>query len=82
MKSLAYRVALCVGIALASAIGMSLLLTLGARLPRIGPVPFAVACERANTLALGIWVFAIVLTLGIMYVVLRELRRRAFDDLK
>ncbi len=82
MKSLARSFAVCGAIALLSSIGMFLLLTLGAHLPRIWPVPLAVACERANTLALGIWVFVIVFALGIMRVVLRELRRRAFYELR
>ena len=80
MKSLVHKLALWVGISLLSSTGMFLLLTLGARLPRIGPVPLAAACERANTPALEIWVFVIVLMRGTMRVVLQELRRRAFDD--
>jgi hypothetical protein len=81
MKSLLGNFTICGGVALFSAVGISLLLTLGARLPRIGPVPLAAACERANTLALGISVFVLVSTIGIMCMVLRELRRRAFKDL-
>lgn len=80
MKSLVRKLALWVGIALLTSMGMSLLLALGARLPRIGPVPFAAACERANTLALGVRVFVIVLTLGAARAVFYELRRRAFGD--
>ena len=79
MKFLAQNLAVCGLIAILSSIGISLLLILGARLPRIGPVPFATACERANTLGLRIWVFMIVFTLGVMCLSLRELRRRAFE---
>jgi hypothetical protein len=76
MKSLARSFTVCGAIALLSSTGLFLLLTLGAHLPRIWPVPFAVACERANTLALGVWVFVVVFVLGSMRVVLRELRSR------
>ncbi len=77
MKWLVYRIALCVAFAVVSSLGVSLLLALGARLPRIGLVPFAVACERMNTLTLAVRVFLAVLTLGLMRVVLGEIKRRA-----
>ena len=82
MKSLARNLAVCGAIALLSSVGMFLLLTLGARLPRIGYVPFSVSCERANTFDTWLWVFVIVFSLGIMDAVLRELRRRAFAELR
>ncbi len=77
MKWLVYKIALCVVVAVVSSLGVSLLLALGARLPRFGLVPFAVACERMNTLLLAVRVFLAVLTLGLMRVVLGEIKRRA-----
>ena len=76
MKPLTRDLAVCVAIAFLSAVSIDLFLTWAACLPRIGPVPFAVGCERANTLGTWVWGFVIVFSLGIMGVVLRELRRR------
>jgi len=75
MKSLTRSLVVCGIIAILSSISMSLLLAWGARFHESGLVSFAVACERANTLALGIGAFVIVLSIGIMCVVLREFRR-------
>ncbi len=84
MKSLTRSLAVCGVIALLSSISMSLLFTwVYARFISFQrPVPFSVACERMNTLASGIWLFVIVFSLGIMRAVLRELRRRAFDEVR
>lgn len=84
MRSLTRAVAVCGAIGVLSSVSISLLLTwiYGAYFALGGPVLFSVACERVNTLALGIWTFAIVFALGIMGVVLRELRQRAFEQLR
>jgi len=59
-----------------AAIGLSLLLTWFSHLPRVSPVSLAAACESANTITTGIWVFALIFPARIIYVILRELRRR------
>ena len=76
MKSLVRRFAFCSVIAILSSLSMSLLLYWGAQLPRIGPVSFAEACERMNTLTFGVEVFAIVFLLGASWIVLRESKPR------
>ena len=81
MRPLPRDLAACLAIAFLSAVSIFLFLTWAARLPRIGFVPFAASCERANTLGTWVWVFVIVFSLGIMGVVLRELKRRAFEEL-
>jgi len=66
---------LCAVTAFVSSITVHFLLVAGSRLPRIGPVPFAAGCERANTLGLGISVFAIVFLAQSTLLALHALRR-------
>jgi len=75
MRYLVCSFAVCGFIALLGAIGMSLLLALCAQLPRVSDVSFAAACESANTLATGIWVFVILFLMGIPCAVFREFDR-------
>jgi hypothetical protein len=70
----------CSAVAMLGATAVSSLLTWGAGLPRVGWVPLAVACERANTPGTWGWVFVVVFWLGAIPVVFRETRRRAFGD--
>ena len=63
-----------------SATTLSLILTSYASFPPIGEVPFSVACERQNTLGTWFSAFVIVLCLGAMFVVLREITRCALGD--
>jgi hypothetical protein len=80
VKSLVRKLAFCGVIATIGSVSLSLLLTwVYARLFSFQqPLPFSVAYGRVNTPALGIWLFVVVFALGIMRLVLRELRRRAF----
>jgi len=78
MKPWVREAVLWTGIAFMSSIINFLFLLWVASLPRVGFVPWPAACERLNTFVNGIWVFVIVLAIGAMRVILRELKRRAF----
>jgi len=78
MKPWVREAVLWVGIAFMSSIINFLFLRWVANLPRVGVIPFPASCERMNTFVTGIWVFVIVLAIGAMRVLLRELKRRVF----
>ena len=78
MKPWVRDAVLWVGIAFMSSIINFLYLLWIASFPRFGDVSFATACERSNTFVNGIRVFVIVLAIGAMRVILRELKRRVF----
>ena len=77
MKPWLRETLLWIGIAFLISIWRYMLFLYVSHLPRISEVSMATACERANTLENGIWTFIFVLTIGMIRVVLHELKRRA-----
>jgi hypothetical protein len=78
MKPWVQESMLWIGAAFLLSISLYLFLLLGSCLPRISPVSFAAACERAIP-QLPIQVFATVCTVGTMFVFLREGGRQYFS---
>jgi len=80
MKRAIRSLAVCAIVAASISIANSLLLVWCSRLPGIGPVPLSVACERRNTIELGIEVFAVVFGLGIISMLFRYIAHKKSAD--
>jgi hypothetical protein len=65
---LCQRLGFCFVLGVACASGLSVALSWLAAFPRLGPVPFAAACERSNTP--GTWLVAWVVSSGITFMLM------------